>query len=108
MLMKEYLIQLWQYVAANQIQFGDDCDHPALDSLYWHYSGCHNMSNEKTKAASRDLHDYLGDLSSRENDNVFSLVGILCAEHERIAFLAGLQLGAQLMLELTEEYVCDA
>lgn len=101
--MKEYLIQLRQYVAANPIQFDDDCDHPALDSMYWHYSSCHNMSNEKTKAASRDLHDYLGDLSFRENDNVFSLVGALCAEHERIAFLAGLQLGAQLILELTED-----
>jgi hypothetical protein len=57
----------------------------------------------KTKAASRKLHDHLGDLSFRENDDVFSLVGTLCAEHERIAFLAGLQLGAQLMLELMEE-----
>ena len=27
----------------------------------------------------------------------------LCAEHERIAFFAGLQLGAQLMLELQQE-----
>ena len=106
--MKKYIGLLRQYVAANPIRFDDDCDHPALDSLYWHYSECHNMSNAKTKAASRALNEHLGELSFRENDRVFSLVGALCAEHERIAFLAGLQLGAQLMLELTEEGVCDA
>lgn len=100
--MDNYIKKLRQYVAANPIRFDDDCGHPALDSLYWHYSECHNMSNAKTKAASRALNEHLGDLSFRENDRVFSLVGTLCAEHERIAFLAGLQLGAQLMLELTE------
>ena len=105
--MKKYIEGLRQYVVANPIQFDDDCDHPALDSLYWHYSECHNMSNKKTKAASQDLHDYLAALSFRKNDEVFSLVGTLCAEHERIAFLAGLQLGAQLMLELTEGDVGD-
>lgn len=99
--MKEYLNQLRQYIAANPIRFDEQCDYPALDSLYWHYSGCHNMSNEETKAASRDLHDYLDSLSFQEHDEVFSLTGILCAEHERIAFLAGLLLGVQLMLEIT-------
>lgn len=101
--MEKYIQQLWQYVAANPIQFDDDCDSPALDSLYWHYSECHNMSNAKTKAASRALNEHLGNLSFRENDHVFSLVGALCAEHERIAFLAGLRLGAQLMIELVDK-----
>lgn len=100
--MDNYINKLRQHIAANPIRFDDDCDHPALGSLYWHYSECHNMSNAKTKAASRALNEYLGELSFRENDRVFALVGTLCAEHERIAFLAGLQLGAQLMLELTE------
>ena len=100
--MKKYIEKLRQYIAANPIRFDDDCDHPALDSLYWHYSECHNMSNRKTKAAGRELNEHMGELFFQENDRVFSLVGALCAEHERIAFLAGLQLGAQLILELTE------
>ena len=102
MYMNPYLEKLKAYVETHPIQFDDDCDHPALDSLYWHYSECHNMSNAKTKEASRTLNEHLGELSFRENDRVFSLVGALSAEHERIAFLAGLQLGAQLMLEITE------
>ena len=74
---------------------------------YWHYSESHYMGNEKTKEMSRELNDRLEELSFRENNQVFSLVGSLCAEHERIAFFAGLQLGAQLMLELMEENVQD-
>ncbi len=102
MLMDNYIRRLRQYVAANPTLFDDDCDHPALDSLYWHYGESHCMSNNKTKAASRTLNDHLRALSFQENDRVFTLVGALCAEHERIAFLAGIQLGAQLMLEIQD------
>lgn len=100
--MDNYMKKLRQYVAANPIQFDDDCDHPTLDSLYWHYSEYHNMSNANTRAASRALNEYLSELSFHENDQVFSLVNTLCSEYERVAFLAGLQLGAQLMLELED------
>lgn len=100
--MNSYLKKLRQYITANPIWFDDDCDHPALDSLYWHYSEYHNMSNARTKAASRALNEYLGELSFQENDRVFSLVNTLCSEYERVAFLAGLQLGAQLMMEIME------
>ena len=61
----------------------------------------------RQKEISCELNDRLEELSFRENNRVFSLVGSLCAEHERIAFFAGLQLGAQLMLELMEENVQD-
>ena len=101
--MNAYLEQLKAYVETHQIQFDDDCDFPALDSPYWHYSECYNMSNEKTKQASANLSACLNDLSRKDTDRVFCLVGALCAEHERIAFFAGVQLGAQLMLELQQE-----
>lgn len=98
--MKTDLEKLKSYIETHPIQFDDDCDFPALDSLYWHYSECHNMSNERTKQASANLSACLRDLSRKDTDRVFCLVGTLCAEHERIAFFAGMQLGAQLMLEL--------
>ncbi len=91
--MDNYKNKLRQYVEANPILFDDDCDHPALDSLYWHYGESHCMSNEKTKAANRAIHDYFGNPSPQEEDAIFTLIGTLCAEHERIAFLAGLELG---------------
>lgn len=101
--MDNYIKRLRQYVSGNPILFDVDCDHPALDSLYWHYGESHYMGNEITKAVSSELNDEFARLSYEENNNVFSLVGTLCAEHERIAFLAGLQLGAQLMLELQSD-----
>lgn len=103
MYMKAYLEKLKAYVETHPIQFDDDCDFPALDSLYWHYSECHNMSNERTKKASVDLDACLNDLSRENCGQLYDLVNALCAEYERIAFLAGIQLGAQLMLELRQE-----
>lgn len=101
--MKTYFEKWKAYIETHQIRFDDDCGFPALDALYWHYSSCHSMTSEKAKQASADLNACLKSLSWEDNDLVFSHVNALCAEHERIAFLAGLQLGAQLMLELQLE-----
>ena len=101
--MNSYIRKLRQYIAANPVQFDYDCDHPALDSLYWHYTESHSMGNNITKQADQDLYVCLESLSLEDNNKVFNLVATLCAEHERIAFLAGLQVGAQLILEITEE-----
>ena len=101
--MNSYIRKLRQYIAANPVKFDEDCDHPALDSLYWHYTESHSMSNDITKQADQDLYACLEALSLKDNNRVFNLVATLCAEHERIAFLAGLQVGAQLILEITEE-----
>lgn len=101
--METYLQKLKAYVKANPTKFDDDCPLPVLDSLYWHYTECHAMTNEKTKQASRNLYAYLQFLPPKKRDAICCLASTLCAEHESIAFIAGLQLGAQLMLELTEE-----
>lgn len=49
--MKSYLDKLKTYVESHPIRLDDDCDFPALDSLYWHYSSCHSMTSEKAKQA---------------------------------------------------------
>ena len=61
------------------------------------------MTNEKTKQASQNLNAYLQFLPPKKRDAIYCFASTLCAEHESIAFIAGLRLGAQLMLELTEE-----
>ena len=101
--MKSYLRKLKAYVKANPTRFDDDCPLPVLDSLYWHYTECHTMTNERAKQASQNLSAYLRFLSPKKRDAIYCRASTLCAEHENIAFIAGLQLGAQLMLELTEE-----
>lgn len=61
------------------------------------------MSNEKSKQASADLRACLNDLSYENSEQIYGIVNTLCAEYERISFLAGFQLGAQLILELQKE-----
>lgn len=39
--MDDYIKRLRQYVEANPILFDGEWDHPAMDSLYWHYSESH-------------------------------------------------------------------
>lgn len=101
--METYLKKLKAYIETHPIQFDDDYDFPALDSLFWLYSESHNMSSEKTKQASADLHACLRGLSYEDCEQVYGFVNALCAEYERIAFLAGLQLGAQLICELRQD-----
>ena len=101
--MKSYLRKLKAYVKSNPTIFDEDCPLPALDTLYWHYTEYHTMTNEKTKQASRNLSAYLQFLPPKKWDTIYCLASTLCIEHESIAFIAGLQLGAQLILELAEE-----
>jgi len=49
------------------------------------------------------MKSYLRFLPPKKRDAIHCLASTLCAEHESLAFIAGLQLGAQLMLELTDE-----
>ena len=100
--MKKYINLLRQYVSENPIRFDDDSEFPALETLYWNYCEGHCMSNDQTKVAMQALDEYFSGLSFDEHNRIFILIGRLCAEHERIAFLAGLRLGAQLMLEIME------
>ena len=100
--MKTYLQKLKTYIKANPTKFDDDCPLPALDSLYWHYTEYHTMTNAKTKQASQNLSACLQFLPPKKRDTIYCLTSTLCAEHESTAFIAGLQLGAQLMMELQQ------
>ena len=101
--MDSLLNELRRYFEEHPIQFHEDCAQPALNALYGLYSETHIMSNDRTRQLDTALNDALAALTYCQKDTVFSTVNSLCAEHEQIAFLAGLQLGAQLVLELTEK-----
>ena len=75
--MDDYIKRLRQYVEANPILFDGEWDHPAMDSLYWHYSESHYMGNEKTKEMSRELNDRLEELIlSRLVDTFISRISL--------------------------------
>lgn len=71
-----------------------------IDSCIFLFSKLTSHKSFEAKQASADLRACLNDLSYENCEQVYGLVNALCAEYERIAFLAGLRLGAQLILEL--------
>ena len=103
--MENYIEQLRTYVADHKITFVEESAEPCLDSLWWHYGETHSMSSTATKEGFRLLRDSLSGMLPKDADEVIAQVGCLCAEHERIAFVAGLRLGAQLILEIKKEMV---
>ena len=74
-----------------------------LDALYFRYTECYSMHSDLTKQLSAELNDLTNGLAFPDADKICCMSSELAAEHERIAFIADLQLGAQLMLGLTQE-----
>ncbi len=101
--MNAYLQSMLDYVQKEKITFWEEGDKPCLDSIWWHYGECYNLDSPAAKEGFRKLRERLDTLSVEDSDTVITEVGCLCAEYERIAFTAGLRLGAQLMLELKKE-----
>ena len=71
-----------------------------MDTLYQFYMESGNQDDEKIKACFREIRYYTRNLSFEEGDAVCTSIITLLAEQERVAFLDGLQVGAQLLLEL--------
>lgn len=101
--MKDYLVKLKSQIESDPLTFYDGGGIPALESLYLHYTECYCMHSDLTKQLSQEINELLSNLPFADGDRVCSLASELAAEHERIGFVAGLQLGAQLMLELGKE-----
>lgn len=100
--MEHYIKELRAYVTEHKILFDGESAEPYLDALWWHYGENHTMSNDETRQLWKELHDCLSVLDFIDCNTVINRAGSLCAEHERIAFVAGLRLGAQLMIELRQ------
>ena len=105
--MDEYIRQLRIFVREHKIIFEEDCPQPCLDALWWHYGEYHNMDSSQAKKGFKNLRVCLDSLPIKDSDVVVGEAGCLCAEYERIAFTAGLKLGAQLMMELAGETSVD-
>ncbi len=98
--METYIESLRRYLETQKIQFAWDTPQPCLDMLWWQYCECHRLENETTRAYTDALWKHMDKLPFLQADALFSEMLLLCSEYERLAFTAGIQLGAQLMLEL--------
>ena len=82
-----------------------DCDIPnietVLDFLWYFYTEEHPIYSESIKQGFQNLEPVFDSLTPDHADLLFAEVCSLCQEHEKLAFLAGVHLGAKLVQELT-------
>ncbi len=71
-----------------------------LGLLYWHYTECNPIDNQKIREGFAQIRQQYPHLSMQEFDPIFTTVSDLCVEHERLALLEGLRLSVTLMMEL--------
>ena len=97
--MKEYIDALRKHITDNPPSFGDADS--VLSLLYEAYSEVNRMDDEQIKADFNVLYQTMNGMSLREMDRILDPVCTLCRDHERAGFIAGVQVGVQLMQELT-------
>ncbi len=100
--MQPYIQKLQDYVREHKIVFEQDCPQPCLDALWWHYWQYHKLDSDAIKKGFQALQCHLEALPVQVGDSIFTEAACLCAECERIAFIAGLCMGVQLVQEIDE------
>jgi len=99
--MKNIAAQLESYCREHPILMDDR--ETILESLYWLYTESVPTDSKKLRDGYANLRKQLHFLKPKEYDAVFDIVTALCTESEQLAFYAGVQLGAALMMELSEK-----
>ena len=101
MKMEEYLRVLESYVASCKLNLGDGKS--TLSLLYEAYGDINPMYDDQIKADFAELYQALNGMPLREMDRIINPVCALCRDHERNGFVHGVQLGAQLVLEIQSD-----
>ena len=71
-----------------------------LELLHTGYTEYFPISNDEIRTRFGELRAFYKNMSDREFDDLFSMVSSLCCAHEDAAFLEGIRVGAQLVMEL--------
>ena len=100
--MNAYIEKLKAQFAARPVK----CDCEGVDSvwelLYYYYTQDNPLENAVIRCQYKALDQILDKLTTAENDQVFYLTCDLCGEYARRAVREGLQVGARLVLELSD------
>ena len=71
--------------------------------LFWEYMENNFVSTDVLRLQTQEAEKQMEKLSYKEIDNVFDSFFRMCAEYQRLAFMAGAQAGTRLTLELMNE-----
>ena len=94
--------RLKSYIDTHPIDLGDGNCETVLNQLYQAYAESHESDPPEIRDSFKELDNLLGSLPLEDNNAVFNLCCCICTAYERKAFIAGLQYGAHLMMELQE------
>ena len=95
-----YLKLLEDYCKQTPLDHGDA--ESVMEVLYWHYTECNPIDNQKIRVGFAKIRSQFPHLSLQDFDPIFLTVSNLCMEHERLAFYEGLRMGVMLTEELKE------
>ena len=90
---------LASYLRKNPITFDTNTGMPCLEALWWHYAGFHPIQSEKSKEQERLIRQKMDSHEYCDSEEILDLIGSLCTEYEKLAFVAGMKLGMQLLIE---------
>ena len=101
--MKTIAEALKAYIEKHSFDLGEGGCETVLDQLYQAYAESHESDPPEIRAGYAELETFLEYLPLDDNNAVFNLCCRLCVAYEHKAFLDGLQYGAALMMELSEQ-----
>ena len=91
------------YIETHPFDSGSDDCTTVLDQLYLAYANAHESDPPEIRKGFEELEELLHTLPLRDNNAVCDLCCRLCSAYKHKAFIDGLQYGAHLMREITEE-----
>lgn len=98
--MHPYFERLRQELERNPPNYGYPEAESLLEMLYMWYVEWNPINSEQIRKDFFSLEPYWQGCTQRQMDEAFDIVSRLCAQHEQLAFLEGLRVGARLVLEL--------
>lgn len=76
-----------------------------MEILYQYFAENHPLETQEMARDFSQLDKVLSKLSLKEYDQIWNLACRLCAEHEKLAYMAGIRVGASLATELETDCV---
>lgn len=75
--------------------------HSYLDALYAFYTHRHPIDNQEIHSHLNSVETIISTLSTKRQRKLVHIIIDVCAAYERAAFIEGIQVGAQLIREIT-------
>lgn len=99
-----YIIeQLRQKNAAENPKYGEDGIDSILEMLHFYYTQANPINSDEIRDGFKSVRSSLEKLPPSEIDTLIYTVCDLCLKHERLAFIAGIQVGFELHHEINPD-----